>query len=391
MLLKVQFKKFMSLKMKEDKNIQAFFALVRAGLWEEVSVQDSWFSIHGSEQVDWEKIYQLAEEQSVIGLVLAGIEHSYVKPPLEFLLQWIGEVQIIEQQNKAMNQFVAKLIERLRKNDIYAILVKGQGIAQCYERPLLRASGDVDLLLSHDNYNKAKNLLIPIAQNVEKEYVQKQHLALTISNWEVELHGSLRCMFWKRLDNEIDNVMNSVFYGGNVRSWQNEETQIFLPAPNEDAFFVFTHILQHFFKGGIGFRQICDWCRLLWKNKDVINSVNLEERLIRAGILSEWKTFSYLAVKFLGMPSEAMPLFEDKKIWEKKAYRISHIMMETGNFGHNRDNSIYQNKSFARKKFISLYRHTIDNMRHVYIFPIDSLKAWCGMFKYGISAAMDHK
>ena len=137
--------------MKTDKSIQAFFALVKAGLWEQADA-----NLDINEKVDWEKVYQLAEEQSVVGLVLAGIEHSYVKPPQEFLLQWIGEVQIIEQQNKAMNQFVADLIDSLRKNDIYTILVKGQGIAQCYEKPLWRASGDVDLLLSDSNYEKAK-------------------------------------------------------------------------------------------------------------------------------------------------------------------------------------------------------------------------------------------
>lgn len=30
-----------------------------------------------------------------------------------------------------MNKFVGQLIEKLRKEDIYALLVKGQGIAQC--------------------------------------------------------------------------------------------------------------------------------------------------------------------------------------------------------------------------------------------------------------------
>lgn len=49
----------------------------------------------------------MAEEQSVIGVVLAGIEHSTIKPPQDLLLQWIGEVQVLEQQNKSMNDFVA--------------------------------------------------------------------------------------------------------------------------------------------------------------------------------------------------------------------------------------------------------------------------------------------
>ncbi len=152
--------------MKIDKSILDFFALLRTGLWENLPVHGEGLKVNDSSDVDWEKVYQLAEEQSVVGLVLAGIEHSYVKPPQDLLLQWIGEVQIIEQQNKAMNEFIASLIEKLHKNDVYAILVKGQGIAQCYEQPLWRASGDVDLLLGEENYQRAKKILIPLADDV---------------------------------------------------------------------------------------------------------------------------------------------------------------------------------------------------------------------------------
>ncbi len=116
-------------------NQELFYKLVRAGLWENTMVNDSRFTVHDFEQVDWNEVYQLAEEQSVIGLILAGLELSTVKPPQELLLQWIGEVQMQEQRNLAMNRFVAKLIDKLRKEDVYAILVKGQGVAQCYERP----------------------------------------------------------------------------------------------------------------------------------------------------------------------------------------------------------------------------------------------------------------
>ena len=86
-----------------DNNQQAFLALVRAGLWADTESTD--IGIKGfAETVDWEIIYQLAEEQSVIGVALAGLEHSSVKPPQDILLQWIGEVQMIEQQNLGMNK-----------------------------------------------------------------------------------------------------------------------------------------------------------------------------------------------------------------------------------------------------------------------------------------------
>ena len=48
---------------------KAFLALVKAGLWE----KEARLSQFG--KVDYEKVMLLAEEQSVAGLVTAGLEH----------------------------------------------------------------------------------------------------------------------------------------------------------------------------------------------------------------------------------------------------------------------------------------------------------------------------
>ena len=227
--------------MRLDNNQEAFFELVRAGLWENEARLSQY------KDIDYAAILQLAEEQSVTGVVLAGIEHSFVKPPQDLLLQWIGEVQIIEQQNKAMNDFVARLIENLRKADVYSVLLKGQGVAQCYERPLWRASGDVDLLLNDTNYGKAKKVLIPLADEVEQEYKSFKHIGMTLNGeYVVELHGTMHSRLSKRIDRGVDEAQNDVFFGGSVRSWQNGNTQVFLPRADEDVIFVFTHILHHF-------------------------------------------------------------------------------------------------------------------------------------------------
>jgi len=189
-----------------SNNTKAFLGLVRAGLWE----KEARLSLFDS--IDFDKVYRLAKEQSVIGLVLSGLEYSDVKPPQELLLQWIGEAQLIEKRNKAMNGFVAELIDNLRKKDIYALLIKGQGIAQCYEKPLLRACGDIDLLLSSDNYEKAKVLLLPLASAVDKEDIERMHLGMTIVPWLVELHGALPFGLSSRVDKVINDACNDVFY-----------------------------------------------------------------------------------------------------------------------------------------------------------------------------------
>lgn len=367
----------------------AFLALMRAGLWGGQSTVQEFKSLKVQDYVDWEKVYQLAQEQSVLGIVLQGIEELRVKGvelsvPKILLLQWIGEVQMIEQRNKDMNAFVADLIEKLRKNDIYAILVKGQGIAQCYERPLWRASGDVDLLLSDENYKKAVPILSALSTSIDEENAYNKHLAMAIGPWEVEIHGTLRGGLWKRVDKELDEIQNKVFNDGYVRPWMNEHPQISLLRADEDIVYVFTHILQHFFKGGIGLRQICDWSRLLWTFRGEINNGLLKSRLKRAGIMSEWKVFSALAVDYLGMSKDVIPFYSSKKCWSKKSRRVLEFILETGNFGHNIDFSYYSKQSLIARKTISLLRHTKDAITYLFIFPIDAIKVWGKMINVGI-------
>lgn len=382
--------------MRLDKNQQAFFELLKAGLWGDQRSVQEFKSLRVQDSVDWEKVYQLAQEQSVQGLVLQGIEELRVKGvelsvPKVLLLQWIGEVQVIEQRNKDMNAFVAELIEKLRKNDVYAILVKGQGIAQCYEKPLWRASGDVDLLLSESNYERAKEFLTPLATDVETEYTHFKHQGMTINGWEVELHGTQHSRLSKRVDDGIDAAQREVFYSGKVRSWMNGGTQVFLPASDEDVIFVFTHILHHFFFEGIGLRQISDWCRLLWTYKDKLNRGLLESRIRKMGLMSEWKAFAAFAVKWLGMPVEAMPLFEDNDNHnvnlDKKADKICKFVLEVGNFGHKQRRD-YSGMSYLRRKFVSVWGRLSDMLRHFRLFPKDSIVFFGGVLRSGLHAAV---
>lgn len=373
---------------------QVFFELVKAGLF---PVHGEGGMVNGSfpKEVDWNVVYRLAEEQSVVGLVAAGIDAvlgSGLKvkgPPLvpqAVALQFIGQTLQIEQHNKAMNDFVARLIEKLRENDIYAVLVKGQGIAQCYEKPLWRSSGDVDLLLSEDNYEKSKKVLLPLASSVEQEFVFLKHLGMTLDGWEVELHGSQRPRLTKRIDRAVDEVQGEVFYGGKVRSWMNGQTQVFLPAPDEDVIFVFTHILHHYYQEGIGLRQICDWCRLLWTFKDSLDRGLLESCLRKMGLMSEWRAFAAYTVDYLGMPVDAMPLYSSEKKWLKKAKRINDFVLEVGNFGRNRSSlsSDVRPRSFITRKAASLWRRTADSFRHFVTFPKNSMKIWWYMVKTGV-------
>ena len=413
----------------KTKNIQrAFFEILKAGL----------FPVHGegamvNATVDFQEVYQLAQEQSVVGLLAAGLEHvKDVKVPQAIALSIAGEVLQLEQRNRAMNEFVARLIEKLRRAGVYTLLVKGQGVAQCYEKPLWRACGDVDLFLSDENYKKAKELLIPLATEVETEYEGSKHLGMTIDGWVVELHGSLRVGLPKRINRVLDDIQVNTFNNGNVRSWLNGRTQIFMLGKENDIVYVFVHFFNHFYKEGVGLRQICDWCRLMWTYRNEIDVKKIEGRIMKMGLVTEWKAFYNLASRYLGMPDidngslltaveSATPRQSSSKLdsahgstadlmvkdsrFDKKADRILKFILMSGNMGHNRGSwltvletsgtsehsskhdSWFRRQYVVRKAF-SMFRRIGDLINHARIFPMDSLRFFPRIMWNGVRSAM---
>ncbi len=383
---------------KKSNTEIAFFTLVRAGLWEkEVRLVP-----YGD--IDFAEVFRLAEEQSVVGLVAAGIEHIVdAKPQEKDLLQFVNVTESLMIQNQAMNYFIGIMVEKMREAGIFTVLVKGQGVGQCYERPLWRSCGDVDLFFDAENYEKAKGFLTPLASEVEPEDKRKKHLAMTIDPWLVELHGLMPTEISERVNAGVKQVQNDIFAGGGVRVWKNDGADVPLPSPDNDVIIVFTHFLQHFFVGGVGLRQICDWCRLMWTYRDSIDRGLLERRLREMGIVSEWQAFGAFAVEYLGLPLSAyrLLLLDDdvnlnlnlnlnlndndnenvnvkpetwnlKPSLRRKARRICRVVMEAGNFGHNKDNSYRSKYPKLVEKSITFFRRLGEYARLFAIFPADT-------------------
>lgn len=230
---------------------KTFFELMKAGLF------PNFFELETaccpiSRDEDWGDVYRMAEEQFVVGLVAEGIgwfkgHDSSFKIPQEWALRFIGQAMLIEQRNKAMNAFVAELVEGLRKRRVETLLMKGQGIAQCYEKPLWRTSGDVDLLLKGHDYTMAKFFLLPKSNRNNPERKYSKELGLSMGQWCVELHGTQRTGLSSRLDKKIDDLQRCAFNKMEDRLWMNGETRVFLPSVDEDVLLVFTHFLKHFY------------------------------------------------------------------------------------------------------------------------------------------------
>ena len=206
----------------------------------------------------------------------------------------------------------------------------------------------------------------------------------------MELHGSLRVGLPKRINRVLDEIYTDTFNNGSVHSWNNNGTQIFTLSKENDIVYVFVHFFNHFYKEGVGLRQICDWCRLMWIYRNEIDVKKVEERIKRAGLVTEWKAFYSLASKYLGMPDlvQGSGLMVHDSRFDKKADRIMEFVLKAGNMGHNRDMSHFSKYPFLARKCVSMGRRVGDLINHARIFPLNSLRFFPRIMWNGMKSAV---
>ena len=285
---------------------------------------------------EWERLYEEAENQAIVGILLTGLERlpSEQLPPLEVKLQWIGEVQIIQHENKVKDSAVVDLCEWFLGEDIRFVVVKGQTLAAIYPDNSLRQSGDIDFLVHPDDWSKAFALVERTGLNIESEHAEK-HVEWTKEEVPYEMHHALACFARPRHQRYWENVIEPEIW---KHPWTVEIEGYLVPTlfPVLNVLYVFVHIFEHFIKEGIGLRQIVDWFYLMenvrWKKEDV---EQLDRWLNGIGLKKAFVGFGAVLTDYLGLSDEAFP-FEISSVYHQKAPVLMKNILEMGNFGHNK-------------------------------------------------------
>lgn len=406
-----------------SNTINMFFCLLRAGLWNKED--QSWIfqekegkEEKKSQRVDWQEIYKLAVEQTVAGYVAAGVDKFIYlcaqKKEAPYSVETNrGDLSgsILHSQdatrnlvpekvinvfnnmkfstglrNFKINSFLAGLIKYMNDSGIEPLLLKGQGVAQNYIYPEIRQAGDIDLLLNGEDYKKAVDLLEPKAGRLEKERHSILHYGMHFGDMEVELHGTVNSNFGKRFNSHLDDMQAKMFERKDFRYWLCEGINIPIPSANFDSVFIFTHFLDHFYFGGLGLRQICDWAMFLHNNRDFIDKESLQKDIISLGLMKEWKSFGCFVVKYLGLPENEMPFYDGSFL--KNSDKIRDFLFESGNFGRSFQRKDYSHKPYIIRKSMSLFVKGWDIINKFSIFPRNTIRFLLSFLRMGFSAAV---
>lgn len=304
----------------------SFLGLLRMGLWGECRENLPYFPLSTDE---WSSIYEISISQTVEGVVYEGIlllPKEYL-PPYAILLRWIAKIDGVERYNRKMRQNLSLLAGGLSKHDIPFVLLKGLGLAENYNKPLLRVSGDVDLCFPNEKaYRQANELLRSKGCQIQRG--DHNSVFYNFNSIQVEHHTKMIDVFNPFCQKFIKNFISVE----ENKSRQMDVGGEKVPLPSYILSQVQTnaHILKHYLGFGIGLRQFCDVARLCYKKEDDFDGEELRFIYKKIGLGTWMEVVHSFLVKELGLDQYKLP-YAIARNYETQT--ILKDVLNSGNFG----------------------------------------------------------
>ena len=348
-----------------------FLELMRAGLWGVAADPDNF----KPDSTDWRAVLRIAKEQTMMVVVTDGIETlpKELWPPKEVMMKLAMMRVKTSQAHQLLNSTIAQIVAALEAEGVHSVLLKGQGIAQNYRRPESRTCGDIDLYTGLGGYTRAYEIIEALHEGrPHKEAAEcTHHLHTDLNGVEVEIHRQTSFLHGKRMDANFQEwskqSLDELFGSEALEMWDNGGTAVALAPATYNAFFILHHAVRHMTTEGVGFRQICDWVMLLHRCHSQVEVQLLGRKLKELRMERIWAEFGRLAVNYLGLPADELPLAPANLAPTRRTHKLLQHIFISGNFGrfdaNGRDHSQvpylvrkWRSFTFQSKRLVKLFR-----------------------------------
>ena len=261
---------------RNERTTWCFFQLLR-------------YSIEASEDFpedltegEWEALFDIAQQQALLGVLFHGIQkHQQQKPPRDLLLKWFVVSEQIKATNQKANKAAVELSDYFRAHGFRSCILKGQGNTLNYPDPYIRTIGDIDVWVSPFHISQGggmkqcgcKGMNLDTDENVREiiAFARRRHLnakacyhhvdAGTFQGVEVEIHYRPSFMnnliHNRRLQRWFELVKEEQF-SHNVE-FPDDTGSVCVPTHAFNRVYQMSHIFRHVIQMGIGLRQITDY------------------------------------------------------------------------------------------------------------------------------------
>lgn len=217
---------------------------------------------------EWDELYRIAQEQSLVGLCFAGVqgmcnsdEENYCGMKEMQYLTWMGVSAQIQVRNHIVDKQCMELCEKLAADGFRSCVLKGQGTARIYDNLAdLRQSGDIDVWVMPRDVRTVKQSRRLINEYVHRHFPKEEgafvHIGFPVfDDTEVEMHyvPTMDGCPWvdRRLIRMFEDRQDACFENLNEFGFAVPESMV-------NVLFNLHHVKRHFIISGIGMRHVLD-------------------------------------------------------------------------------------------------------------------------------------
>lgn len=343
---------------KTEQHQEQFFQLLRLSMG--VTEQKDFVAT----DEDWQWLHEEADRQSLIGVIYGAMIQlpANQQPPVDLLIKWIYQADVINGKNELLNQESARLTKLFGDAGRRTAILKGQANARLYPDKLSRQVGDIDIWVEGGKKGVVALLMdLGLVTELGSTSVDGKptasyhhvHLPPTKDHIVVEVHfrpssGNFNPFTNRRLQRWLEQEIAS--------SCQPVDEGFNVPSVRFALMMQLSHVQRHFLVVGIGMRHVCDYYWLLKNSTD-------EDRREVASHLSSFG-LRYTASALMWVLHEVLHLDEDLMLCPPDSYRGEWMLREImagGNFGYHAE----------REKHGTLRRVMEGRLRHLKLMRFD--------------------
>ena len=298
-----------------------------------------------------ESLMAIAKEQTVVGLIGEALMRNGFRLQKKDALDVYASLEKIREENEGVNLELSRFARALEKRDVKYVVVKGQTIGALYQNPVARMTGDVDLYVVGEDFQRVREF-VEERLRCTLELTDEKHLEFEAHDVLFELHQVLSKFSNKNTEKRFQQLIDKVVTERPCRVLINGVWVRTLP-PTYNVLYTFLHLFGHLIESGVGLRQFCDLARLIHvvmqggdeqetsvrerlnDGAERLNVTELEKSLCEFGMMKAFCAMGAFLVEVLGLPEKEFPFPLKNK--DKKWVRvIKKNVMEGGNFGRAR-------------------------------------------------------
>lgn len=282
---------------------------------------------------EWASVHSESLRHLVTAIAYRSINRlpKELRPSMELVFQWASEAETVKGHNELLNAEAARLAQLFEAQGRKTAVLKGAANARLYPDPFMRHAGDIDLWVEGGRKSVVALVKKMGYELDEKDEGSPHHIHIQgASKVPVEVHfrpssGVFNPFARRRLLRYLENeILNT----------ERVPEGFSVPSIKFALAMQLAHIQRHFFKGGVGLKQLVDYFVLL-EHSTADDRREISAKLFRFGLKRLGAAVMWIMGEVFGLENDKMLVPPDAKLGKRMLAEV----YESGNFGFNRVNA----------------------------------------------------